>query len=183
MSLDGLTSFLTVFMHAADFVIRSVDEAHDWVVRWLPFCAARGFLHVIKEGGAVSGVAIAGPISSAKLLGTRRPGSILPDDFELEGDVLFGAYLFVDPARRGSGAGLDRFHELLTEARSKFPGARRFAYCRRGRLFVRDMPPIPVPQPAPAPVEPVAEPADDFQESAISTFGENEEEEAPHGFV
>lgn len=157
MNLDALTAYLAIFMRVADFVVRAVDETHGWAVEWLPFAQARGYVHAVKEGGEISGVAIAGPISSAKLLATRRPASILPPDFEPAGDVLFGAFLFVDPRRRGAGAGLERFAALLNEARAVWPECRRFAYVRRGRLVVRDFP---------AALHPALEEHVDFQEVA-----------------
>jgi GNAT superfamily N-acetyltransferase len=150
MNRESLAAFLTIFLRAADFVIRAVDEDHAWAVDWLPFCAAYGYLHPIRENGQVTGAAIAGPISSASLLSKRRPGEILPAEFEPAGDVLFGAYLFVDPALRGRGLGLERFAALVREARSKWPGCTRYAYCRRGRLIVRPFgegePSAPAPQ-------------------------------------
>lgn len=140
MDRKSLAHFLTGFMRAADFAVRAVDERHGWVIDWLPYAAAHGYLHAAVEDGEVRGLSIAGPITSARLLAERRPQYLRPSDFEAGGDVLLGLYLFVDPRHRADGRGMAALDQMRASAQSAFPGCETYAYWRDKRgLTVRPM--------------------------------------------
>ena len=145
MNRSDLAEYLTGFLRSADFAARAADEAHGWVLDWLPYAAAHGYLHTLVGEGAVWGLAIAGPIPASRLLGERRPERLRPDAFTVGGDVLLGQYLFVDPARRGNREGLNA---LRTAAHAAFPETASWAYTRPARgLSVRPFRAVPVIQP------------------------------------
>ena len=154
MNRTDFAPFLTGFLRAADFAARAADGSHDWVLDWLPFAAAHGYLHVTTEEGAITGLAIGGPIRSATLLSARRPEHLRPADLDPEGDVLLGLYLFIDPAKRPGRGGRERMDRLIAAAREGAPEATAWAYWRPTRgLAVH---PFREPSQNESPPEPVA---------------------------